>query len=440
MSENYIQNGPQTHIQMLVIGLCSMINTLDGFDVMAIAFTAPQIASEWNLSPEVLGIVFSAGFLGMALGAIFLAPLSDVFGRRRVVISCMALIIISMLLTATANSTTTLIPYRFLTGLAIGTMLPSLTSMTSEYSSDSSKNLNISIVQSTYAIGATLGGFITGLLITDYGWRFIFVGGALLNLFTFIFILLLLPESLEFLMNKRPEKGLAKANKIIKRLGGKLLQEWPALSESGTEPTLGIKGLMSTELRTWTLLLWLTSFTSMFGVYFLMSWIPKIIFDAGFPLEKAIWVGVCINAGGLLGILWLGYRSGKKGLRPMIVSFLAIAAFLMMLFGYLNAGIAVLMASAAALGFFSQGGFIGLYSVAARLYDTQIRATGIGWCIGIGRFGAIIGPAIGGVFIGLQWQQSTYFIVLALPFLIGATAMFFLRAPQLEPKTEHQQT
>ena len=122
----------------------------------------------------------------------------------------------------------------------------------------------------------------------------------------------------------------------------------------------------------------------------------------------------------------------------MIVLFLAIAGVLMMIFGSLDAGILVLMVSAAALGFFSQGGFIGLYSVAARLYATNIRATGVGWCIGIGRFGAIVGPGIGGVFIGLQWQQSTYFIVLSLPFLVGACAMYFLRAPQLEPQKPGQ--
>ncbi len=433
MAEKYIQEGSNTRIQVLVIGLCSIINILDGFDVMAIAFTAPQIASEWNLSPEILGVDFSAGFLGMALGAIFRAPLSDRYGRRRTVLACMILVIVSMLLTATAGSTTTLIPYRFLTGLAIGTMLPSLTSMTSEFSSDANKNLNISIVQSTYAIGATLGGVISGLLIVEYGWRFIFVGGAILNMITFVFVFLLLPESLEFLLNKRPKGGLAKANKIISGLGRKELSEWPVLAESSTQSSPGFKGLMENGMRKWTLLLWLCSFMSMFGVYFLMSWIPKIIFDAGFPLEKAIWVGVCINAGGLLGILWLGYQSGKKGLRPMIVTFLSTAGVLMMIFGSLDAGIVVLMISAAALGFFSQGGFIGLYSTAARLYATHIRATGIGWCIGIGRFGAIVGPGVGGVFIGLELQQSTYFIILAIPFFIGACAMFFLKAPQLFP-------
>ena len=434
MSEQYIRDDAFTPIQLLVISLCSLINILDGFDVMAIAFTAPQIASEWNLAPEVLGLVFSAGFLGMALGAIFLAPLGDRFGRRRVIISCMALVIISMLLTATANSTTTLIPYRFLTGLAAGTMLPSLTSMASEYSSEANKNLNISIVQSTYAVGATLGGFITGVLIVDHGWRFIFLAGAGVNLVILVFVIVLLPESLDFLFNRRREKGLDKANSIIRRLGGEALTEWPAVSTAASSSPTGIRALMTTDMRKYTLLLWLTSFSALFGVYFLMSWIPKIIFDAGFPLEKSIWVGVCINAGGLIGIIWLGYQSATRGLRPMIVLFLGIAGVLMMIFGSLDAGIAVLMASAAVLGFFSQGGFIGLYSVAARLYATSIRATGVGWCIGIGRFGAIVGPGIGGVFIGLEWQQSTYFIVLSLPFLVGACAMHFLRAPQLEPQ------
>lgn len=425
-----------SRIQVMVIALCSIINVLDGFDVMAIAFTAPQIAEEWGLSPETLGMVFSAGFLGMALGAIFLGPMSDHFGRRRVIITCMALVIISMLLTATADATTPLVVYRFLTGLAIGTMLPSLTSMASEYSSETNRNFNISIVQCTYAVGATLGGFITGLLIVDYGWRAIFVGGAVLNGFTFVIMLFLLPESLEFLLNKRPKNGLEKANGIIKRLGGQQLEDWPAVADAADLASPGVRGLLAPGMRRWTLLLWLTSFSALFGVYFLMSWTPKIIFDAGFPLEKSIWVGVCINAGGLLGILWLGHQSGSRGLRPMIVSFLAIAGVLMMIFGSLEAGIVVLMIFAAALGFFSQGGFIGMYSASARLYSTHNRATGIGWCIGIGRFGAIVGPGIGGFFIGLEWDQSLYFIVLAIPFLVGAISMYFLRAPQLLPQNE----
>jgi benzoate transport len=432
MTEKYIQESSFTKYQVLVICLCSMINILDGFDVMAIAYTAPQIASEWNLSPEILGLVFSAGYLGMALGAILLAPFSDRIGRRRMIISCMVFVTVSMLLTGIAGSTSTLIIYRFFTGLAIGAMLPSLTSLATEFSPDSRKNFSVSIVQSTYAIGATVGGFVTAALIVDYGWRFIFFTGSALNAIICVFIVLLLPESLEFLLNQRAKNGLAKANNIITRLGGEKLTDWPALTESPASAS-GIRALFHKDMKKWTLLLWTCGFTAMFGVYFLMSWIPKIIVDAGFPLEKAIWVGVSISAGGLLGILWLGYRSATSGLRPMIVFFLFISGVLMMYFGSMDAGIVMLMIMATVLGFFAQGGLIGLYAVAARLYPTTVRATGIGWTIGVGRFGAIVGPAIGGVFIGLQWQQSTYFIVLALPFIIGAISMFFLKAPQLVP-------
>ena len=164
-----------------------------------------------------------------------------------------------------------------------------------------------------------------------------------------------------------------------------------------------------------------------------MCWIPKIGVDAGVPLEKAIWVGMSINVGGLVGILWLGYRSATSDLRFMITAFMAMAGSLMIVFGFLSNEVGILMTVAIAMGFFAQAGFIGLYSVAARLYPTQVRATGIGWAIGLGRVGAIIGPSIAGVLIGLGWERSDYFMVLSIPFFIGAVAIWQLKARQLEP-------
>ncbi len=183
----------------------------------------------------------------------------------------------------------------------------------------------------------------------------------------------------------------------------------------------------------WSLLLWLATFSAMFGIYFLMSWIPKIVVDAGVPLEQAIWVGMSINAGGLVGILWLGYRSATSGLRFMITAFMAVAGSLMIVFGFLGNEVGLLMVVAIAMGFFGQAGFIGLYSVAALLYPTRVRETGIGWAIGLGRVGAIIGPSVAGVLIGLGWDRAHYFAVLSIPFFVGAVAIWLLKAPQLEP-------
>ncbi len=120
-------------------------------------------------------------------------------------------------------------------------------------------------------------------------------------------------------------------------------------------------------------------------------------------------------------------------LESIVTTFMSLAGILMIVFGYLQDEVLVLMAVAVAMGFFGQAGFIGLYSVAARLYPTRIRATGIGWAIGLGRVGAIIGPSVAGVLIGFGWDRADYFAILSLPFFVGAMAIWLLKAQQLEP-------
>jgi len=432
--EHYIDKDKFSRFQIIAVSLCALINIFDGFDALAIAYTAPAISTEWSLSSGALGIVFSAGYFGMAIGAMTLGTLSDHIGRRKMILLSLITLTITMGLTATAESITALLSYRFGSGLAIGAMLASITATTAEYSPDSKRNFMICIVQGSYAIGATLGGLLSALVIEDYGWRSVFAVGAALNGALFILVYFTLPESLAFLLNKRPEGGLAQANNIIQKLGNNHppLREWPEETQSKTQGG-GVKVLFSPGYCTWSLLLWVATFSAMFGTYFLMSWIPKIVVDAGISLEKAIWVGMSINAGGLVGILWLGYRSATAGLRPMITGFMTLAGILMIAFGMLGDDVTILMLVAVAMGFFAQAGFIGLYSVAARLYPTAIRATGIGWAIGLGRVGAIIGPSIAGILIGLGWERPNYFLVLSLPFFIGAMAVWQLRAESLKP-------
>lgn len=430
--EHYIDKDSFTRFQVLAVSLCALINIFDGFDALAIAYAAPAISAEWSLSAGALGIVFSAGYFGMAIGAMTLGTLSDHIGRRKMILLSLAALTLTMGLTSTADSIATLLTYRFGSGLAIGAMLASITAITAEYSPDSKRNFMICIVQGTYAIGATLGGLLSAYLIEDHGWRAVFGVGAVLNGAVFIVVYFLLPESLAFLLNKQPDRGLEQANVIITKLGGVPLSTWPErLAREASSG--GVKTLLHKGTRKWSLLLWLATFSAMFGTYFLMSWIPKIVVDAGISLEKAIWVGMSINAGGLVGILWLGYRSATSGLRFMITVFMAMAGSLMIVFGFLGNELGLLMTVAIAMGFFAQAGFIGLYSVAARLYPTQIRATGIGWAIGLGRVGAIIGPSVAGVLIGLGWERADYFMVLSIPFFIGAIAIWQLKAKQLEP-------
>ena len=218
IAEHYIPKDSFSRFQVLAISLCALINVFDGFDALAIAYTAPAISSEWRLSPGALGVVFSAGYFGMAIGAMTLGMLSDRIGRRKMILLSLAALTLTMALTSTAGSVEALLGYRFMSGLAIGAMLASITAMTAEYSPDAKRNFMICIVQGTYAVGATLGGLVTAYLIEDHGWRFIFWIGAVFNGCLFLLIYILLPESLAFLLNKRPHNGLQQANAIIAKL------------------------------------------------------------------------------------------------------------------------------------------------------------------------------------------------------------------------------
>jgi benzoate transport len=426
-----IDHGPVGRLQILVIALCCVINMLDGFDVLAISFAAPPIAGEWQLRPEELGIVFSVGLVGMALGSMFLAPLTDRIGRRAMIMACLLAIGLAMIATGLVRNLNELLIARALTGLGIGAILASLTSMVAEYTPDRHRNLTVSLLQAGYPVGGTLGGFVAAWLIPEFGWRAVFFVGAGLGLLMLPLVTWLLPESVQFLEQKRPPDALARINEVLRRMGRAAIRELGPPS-AAAEPSR-VSTLLSTERRANTLKLWFAFMLNSLAVYFVLSWVPKIVVDAGLPLSQGIYAGIMVNVGAVLGIVVLGYLSGRRGLRPLIFGFLLTGAVALVVFGFLPANVPALLTVGFLIGFFVMGGYIGLYSVAARIYPTAIRTTGIGWTIGVGRIGSIIGPYLGGVLIALEWATGPRFIAFAAPLLVAAVAAVSIRARELVP-------
>lgn len=423
-----INQGKLTSMQFGVIAICWFINMLDGFDVLAIAYTAPAISAEWRLAPETLGVVLSAGLVGMALGALFIAPLADRFGRRRIILMCLAIIGFAMLATAMVGSINLLISMRILTGLGVGGLLASLNTMVAEYSSDRRRNFAISFLQSGYPIGAMTGGVIAAPLIPAFGWEMVFIVGGVATLIMALVVIPMLPESLHYLVERRPENALVQANRILSRMGRSSIQELPEMTEKSPAPNL--REIFSPTLKKNTLLLWLSFFMSMLTLYFLLLWTPQIIVNAGLPQDRGILVGTTLNAGGLVGMLLLGFFSERFGLHRLIIGFFLMGAISMVAFALIDASAVVLLLLAFALGFFTVGGMIGLYSVAAGLYPTTLRNTGLGWGIGIGRLGAILGPYVAGVLMGIGWEQADYFLLLALPLVFAMISTHALKKSQ----------
>ena len=192
-----------------------------------------------------------------------------------------------------------------------------------------------------------------------------------------------------------------------------------------------MRSLLTPERRKQTLQLWAGFFLCFGTLYFLLSWIPKLLVDAGLPLEQAIYAGIAFNLGGAAGNLGIGWASTRFGLQRTVLVFQAIAALSMILFALLPLAIAALLVLTTVMGFFQQGGFVGLYMVAARLYPAEIRTTGVGWGIGLGRFGAVTAPYAAGLLIAAGWDKSDLFLMFAAPLVLGGLVIVAMRAPSL---------
>ena len=362
------------------------------------------------------------------------APLADIYGRRPVVIVSVLSIGLAMTATGLVDSLWQLVAARLITGLGIGAMLASLTSSVAEYTPDRQRNLAIGIVQAGYSLGAVSGGLIAAQVIPEFGWRAVFFGGGALTAATAIACIFLLPESMQFLVQRRPANALNKLNQVLLRLKRATLTALPAPpAEKPPAPT--VAALLVPERFRTTGLLWGAFCMAFATIYFVLSWLPKLLVDAGLSLDNSIYVSVATNLGGALGMVVLGRLSVIWGLSRLILIFLLAGAVGMVLFAYASATLSVpmLLLLTSLIGFFALGGFVSLYSVAARVYPSEIRTTGVGWAIGLGRVGAIIGPYVGGILISLEFSIASIFLIFAVPLVISGICAISIRDPGLAP-------
>ena len=199
---NILKRTGMSALQLRVIALCTCVNMLDGFDILAMAYTAPAVGKLWALSPSRLGVLFSLGLTGMMAGSIFLAPLADRFWRRPMILSCLLVATLSMFAAANSGDILSLGCARVATGLAIGAILPCMNTMVAEYASPRSRATAVAVMQAGFAIGASLGGFLAIWLLGRFGWTAVFHAGAIMTCLLVPAVYLGMPESLAYLARK----------------------------------------------------------------------------------------------------------------------------------------------------------------------------------------------------------------------------------------------
>jgi MFS transporter, AAHS family, 4-hydroxybenzoate transporter len=415
-SKALIDNNPISKLQFATIFICFLMNMLDGMDVLVISYTAPAIAKAWSIGPDVLGTVFSSGLIGMTLGTLFIAPYADRIGRKNLILISAVVMGSCIYLTSFATSVNALLAYRFLSGLGIGCMLASTAALTAEFTPNKTRDFWVSFVISGYPIGAVLSGLVAAKVIPAEGWEQMFKYAGIASLLAIPLIVLFLSESVDFYIKAQPRNALKKINSLLEKMGFDAIDKLPP--RANPQSAIPVGKLLEGKYKKPSIELWIALFMAFAALYFMTSWIPKLASDAGLSLSLAIYAGTVFNIGAFFGIVTQGYFSSKFGLKKTIGIILILTAVLMACFSFFIGSDFILLVFAF-LGFGIQGGFVGLYAFAARMYPSEFKTTGIGWAMGAGRIGGIVGPKLGGLLIGMGLTIGSNFLIFAIPALIA---------------------
>ncbi|MPT48564.1 MAG: MFS transporter [Sphingobium sp.] len=417
-----IANNPMRLRQMIAVGMCFLLNALDGFDVLAITFAAPGIAKSWQIEPGAIGFVIAIGLAGMVVGSLTLGGFADRIGRRKQIILSLVVMTAGMFASAYAPDIMVLSALRFVTGLGLGAMLASINAMAAEFANKERRDLSVSIMAAGYPVGGVLGGAMAAYLLKIHGWEAVFIFGGIATLVTIPLVLLLLPESIGWLATVNRSDSLARINTILRRIGHP-----EAKQIAPTEgPKTSAATLFNPIFRTTTIALIIMYGAHMITFYYALGWAPSLVASLGFDQSSASMVSVYMNMGGAVGGFVLGYLTPRMGLKPMLIIGMGGAAIAVAAFGAVPPQLVMLQAAAVVLGFLSNGSVVGLYALMARAYPTALRAGGTGMVIGCGRIGAAFGPLIAGQLLAMDAGRTTTSLVLALGSVVAALTLILI--------------
>lgn len=423
-----LAHSPMGKLQVTAVVMCVLLFGVDGFDVLSISFAAPGIASEWGIDRAALGIVLSMELIGMALGSVVIGGLADRIGRRPAILMCLIVMSAGMYFAATAGSVQALSIYRLATGLGIGGMLASTNAMAAEYSNARRRNFVVIIMAAGYPVGAIVGGSIASLLLVSFDWRAVFVFGAIITVVFIPLVWFLLPESIEHLVQRRPRGALERVNTTLRRMGHESVAVLPELPIVPLGSSLAT--LFSPALARTTSLLTITYFMHIMTFYFTLKWIPKIVVDMGFEPALAGGVLVWANVGGLSGSILLGVLSHRYEVRGLVLAALILSTAMVTWFGQGQADLVQLSIVAAAAGFFTNSAVVGLYAIFAQSFPTEVRASGTGFVIGVGRGGSALGPILAGLLFVSVGGLPMVALIMGLGSLVAAVALMMLRSAE----------
>jgi MFS transporter, AAHS family, 4-hydroxybenzoate transporter len=420
--QDFINTQPYSAFQKRILALCFLIVAIDGFDTALVGFIAPAVKSAWNIGPAELTPLMMAGLFGLLIGAFIFGPLSDRFGRKKLLLATTLLFALMSIAAGFSENITQLTVLRFLTGLGLGGALPNAITLCSEYSPDQRRASLVALMVCGFTVGMAASGLIAAAIIPTLGWQWVlFIGGAA--------PLLLLPL-LAWLLHESPH--------FLVLAGGRTAEVRDALNmiAPGQIPSdirfkapevfqgTPVRQIFADGLGRGTILLWCAFFMSLLIVYLVGNWLPLILTDAGIGKSSAAFITTGFHLGGSVGSIVLGRLMDRFDESKVLAIAYGLAAIVILIISQSSTVVGVVAVGVIAAGFCVSGGQVGLNALASGYYPTASRGTGVSWANGVGRSGSIIGSLIGGSVLALGWGSANIFLLLAVPAIAAALAVY----------------
>jgi AAHS family 4-hydroxybenzoate transporter-like MFS transporter len=420
-----IDAAPMSGLQRRVVALCALATFLDGYDIQALGLAVPRMSEEWGLPPSAFAPALSASLVGIALGAVLLAPLADRWGRRPMLVAMMILIGLTTAGAALASNPMMLTAWRVITGLALGAAVPIATSLTSEYAPLRRRAALVALLIACMALGSFAAGIVAPALSELWGWRGIFAAGAALPLMMAVVLFVSLPESLRFLIarNLKPQQVARQIDRIFPHRSDVM----PLVALPTVIVRASVRALFAPVYRMRTILVWLIFWFNLFVIYSLISWLPTLLHSAGWTHDTAQRASGLVALGGIAGGLFIAWVADRGyAIAAVFIAYVATAVFLV-LFIVGPSSVAAWIALLFLVGAGAVGGQMAAGSIAtAHYYPTDLRVTGVGWFNGVSRTGAIAGPIVLAALMKDGWASSQILGILAIPMLFCAAGVLML--------------
>lgn len=425
-----LNKSPMGPLQVLIIALTLGLNAMDGIDVLSIGLAASSISKQLGLSEFLLGVTMTMELVGMGIGSFLLGWVADTVGRRKVMFWCLVVMAIGMFMAPSSGNVYQLWAWRVFTGLGIGGLLSAITAMTAEFSNLKNRALCIFIMGIGYPIGGIVGSKVAQYLLATYdNWHLIFYFGGALTVFFIPLFYFLMPESVHWLVLKQPAGALDKVNAIMKRLGHKPVKALPEITHEERKKSVG--DLFAPSMRNITTVIAVAYFLQIFTYYFVLKWVPKVIFNMGFTMAEGAGMLMYANIGGALGGIILGLMTLRLNVKHLTMSVLALSGICFIILGHTPEDLTYFAFLVAFCGFFGNAGIIGMYALFPQAFPTHVRASGTGFTLSVGRIGAGLSPPFVGLLFDLGLKLPSVLLIISIGTFIGSGVLGLLKLKKI---------